>query len=93
VETPELTIEDEQRRSDLVHKLKRDEISFEETEGLRALLKREKILIARKGNCLLFFAVTLLIGYVDEYIESKYPRLSTNQTEVYAISRAVVSSN
>jgi hypothetical protein len=74
----ELTIEEGQKRSDLVYKLKRGEmISLEEAQELRNLLEREKRMITYEGNCLPFFAVTFLISYVDEYIESKSNSLLT----------------
>jgi hypothetical protein len=66
-----LTIEEEQRRSHLVHKLKQGEISLTEAHELRDLLEQEKHVISQLRNCLPFFAVTFLISYVDDYIESK----------------------
>jgi hypothetical protein len=62
---------EEQRRSDLVRKLKQDEISIAEAHELRNILEREKQMISQQGNCLAFLAVTFLIGYVDEYLQSK----------------------
>jgi hypothetical protein len=67
----EFTFEEGQRRSDLVRKLKQNEISLSEIRELRDLLEREKHMVSQQGNCLPVFAVTFLISYVDEYIESK----------------------
>jgi hypothetical protein len=67
----ELTFEEEQRRSELVHKLKHSEISLGKAQELRTLLEREKGMIAQQGNCLAFFAAKFLIDYVDEYLQSK----------------------
>jgi hypothetical protein len=68
----ELTIEERQRRRDLVHNLKQGEmISLAEAHELRNLLEREKQMLSQQGNCLPFFAATFLIGYVDEYLQSK----------------------
>jgi hypothetical protein len=67
----ELTIEDEQRRSDLVQQLVQGTISLTEAQELRTLLKRERHMITQQGNCLAFFAVRFLIDYVEEYLESK----------------------
>jgi hypothetical protein len=67
----ELTFEEEQTRSDLVLKLRQGEIALAEAHDLRALLEREKRMISQRVNCLPFFAVTFLISYVDEYLESK----------------------
>jgi hypothetical protein len=66
-----LNIEDEQRRRDLIQKLKQGEIGLKEAHELRNLLQREKQMISQQGNCLPFFAITFLISYVNEYIESK----------------------
>lgn len=64
----ELTFEEQgQRRSELVHKLKQGEITLAEAQELRALLEREKHMIAQQGNCLASLAVTFLIRYIDEY--------------------------
>jgi hypothetical protein len=71
------TSEEEQRRSDLVRKLKQGEISLVEAHELRNLLEREKQMISQQGNCLPLFAVTFLISHVDEYIESKSNSLLT----------------
>jgi hypothetical protein len=67
----------EQRRSDLVQKLKQGESSLADAHELRDLLEREKQMISQQGSCLPLFAVTFLISYVDEYIESKSNRLLT----------------
>jgi hypothetical protein len=71
VELIGLSFEEEQRRSDLGRKLKQKEISIEEALELRDLLDREKHVISQLGNCLAIIAVTFLISYVDEYVESK----------------------
>ena len=81
----ELTIEEEQRRSDLVHKLKQGEITLAEAHELRDLLEREKHRISQLGNCLAIIAVTFLISYVDEYLESKSNSLLTS--EVFVLLR------
>jgi hypothetical protein len=66
-----LNVEEEQRRSDLVQRLKQGTISLTEAEQLRDLLEREKHVIAQQRNCLAYLAVTFLISYVDEYLEAK----------------------
>lgn len=66
-----LTIEDELKRTDLAQKLKKGEITIAEAHELRNLLEKEKRIISRQGNCLAILAVTFLISYVDEYLESK----------------------
>ena len=66
-----LNVEEEQRRSDLVQRLKQGTISLTEAQQLRDLLEREKHVIAQQRNCLAYFAVTFLISYVDEYLEAK----------------------
>jgi hypothetical protein len=73
----ELTFEEEQRRGDLIRKLKQEEISLEEAHELRNLLEVERQMISQQRNCLPLFAVTFLLGYVDEYIESKSNSLLT----------------
>jgi hypothetical protein len=70
VDIPELTFEDEQRRSELAYKIKQSQISLEEAKELRSLLQREKTTISQQGNCLAFLAVTFLLGYVEEYLEA-----------------------
>ena len=64
-----LNVEEEQRRSDLVQRLKQGTISLTEAQQLRDLLEREKHVIAQQRNCLAYLAVTFLISYVDEYLE------------------------
>jgi hypothetical protein len=76
-----LNVNEIQRRNDLAQKLKQGEISLDEAHELRTLLEREKTTIARHGNCLPFFAVTFLIGYVDEYLECKSNRLLASKVE------------
>jgi hypothetical protein len=71
LDTIELTIEEEQRRSDLVHKITQGIISLTEAQELRTLLEIERHMLTRQGDCLAFFAVRFLIDYVDEYLESK----------------------
>jgi hypothetical protein len=78
VELIGLSFEEEQRRSDLGRKLKQKEISIEEALELRDLLDREKHVISQLGNCLAIIAVTFLISYVDEYVESKSNSLLTS---------------
>jgi hypothetical protein len=75
----EPVFEEEQRRSDLVHKLKQGEISLAEAHELRDLLEREKRIISQLGNCLAILAVTFLISYVDEYLESKSNSILTSE--------------
>jgi hypothetical protein len=75
----ELTIEEEQRRSDLVHKLKQGEITLAEAHKLRDILEREKHMISQLGNCLASLAVTFLLSYVDEYLESRNNNLFASQ--------------
>jgi hypothetical protein len=79
VDAIELTSDEEQRRSDLVHKLKQGEITLAEAHELRYLLEREKHRISQLGNCLAILAVTFLISYVDEYLESKSNSLLTSE--------------
>ena len=74
-----LTSDEERRRSDLVHKLKQSEITLAEAHELRDLLEREKHRISQLGNCLAIVAVTFLISYVDEYIESRSNSLLTSE--------------
>ena len=66
-----MNIEEEQRRTDLVHKLTQGAISLTEAQELRTLLEKERHMIAQHGNCLAFFAVRFLTDYVDEYLQSK----------------------
>ena len=65
------SVEEEQRRTDLVHKLTQGTISLAEAHELRTLLERERHVIAQHGNCLAFFAVRFLVDYIDEYLESR----------------------
>ena len=67
----ELTIEEEQRRTTLVHKLTQGTISLTEAHELKTLLERERHMLTRQGNCLAFFAVRFLMDYVEEYLQSK----------------------
>lgn len=67
----ELTIEEEQIRAALVHRLTQGTISLAEVQELRTLLERERHLLTQQGNCLAFFAARFLIDYVDEYLQSK----------------------
>jgi len=71
VDAIELTSEEEQRRTTLVHKLTQGSISLTEAKELRTLLEKERHMLTQQGNCLAFFAVRFLIDYVDEYLESK----------------------
>jgi shikimate kinase len=64
----ELTFEEKQSRSDLIHKLNQSKIRAREAKELRTLLNREKQIISLQGNCLAFLAVTFLIGYVEDYL-------------------------
>lgn len=74
-----LDVDEELRRSDLIHKLKQGEITIAEAHELRDLLEREKHMISQLGNCLAILAVTFLITYVDEYLESRSNRLLTSE--------------
>ncbi|MDQ3838450.1 MAG: hypothetical protein M3297_04190 [Thermoproteota archaeon] len=69
--TIDLSNEEEQRRTVLVHKLTQGAISLTEAQELRTLLEKERHVITEQGNCLAFFAVRFLIDYVDEYLQSK----------------------
>jgi hypothetical protein len=71
VDAIELTIEEEQTRTALVHKLTQGTISLTEAQELRTLLERERHRLTQQGNCLAFFAVRFLIDYEDEYLQSK----------------------
>ena len=71
MDATDLTNEEEQRRTALVHKLTQGTISLAEAHGLRTLLERERHMLTQQGNCLPFFAVRFLIDYVDEYLRSK----------------------
>jgi hypothetical protein len=64
----ELTFEEKQSRSDLIHKLNQSKIRAREAKELRTILNREKQIISLQGNYLAFFAVTFLIGYVEDYL-------------------------
>ena len=66
-----LNVEEEQRRSDLVQRLKQGTVSLTEAQQLRDLLEREKHMVAQQRNCLALLAVTFLISFVDEYLEAK----------------------
>ena len=70
VDTIDLSFEEEQRRTVLIHKLTQGAISLTEAHELRTLLERESML-TQQGNCLAFFAARFLIDYVDEYLQSK----------------------
>jgi hypothetical protein len=71
VDAIELAVEEEQRRTALVHKLTQGTISLTEAQELRTLLERERHMLTQQGNCLAFFAARFLIDYVDEYLQSK----------------------
>ena len=71
VDTIDLSYEEEQRRTVLIHKLTQGTISLTEAQELRTLLERERHMLTRQGNCLAFFAVRFLTDYVEEYLESK----------------------
>ena len=71
MDTIELTIEEEQRRTVLVHKITQGTIDTSEAQELRTLLERERHMLTQQGNCLAFFAVRFLTDYVDEYLQSK----------------------
>ena len=75
-----LTIEEELKRTDLAQKLKKGEITIAEAHELRNLLEKEKHIISQHGNCLAILAVTFLISYVDEYLESNSNSLLTSET-------------
>jgi hypothetical protein len=77
--TVPLNVEEEQRRTDLVQRLKQGTISLTEAQELRDLLEREKHVIAQQRNCLALLAVTFLISYVDEYLEAKSNSLLTSE--------------
>jgi hypothetical protein len=77
--TVPLKVEEEQRRSDLVQRLKQGTISLTEAQELRNLLEREKHVIAQRRNCLALLAVTFLINNVDEYLEAKNNSLLTSE--------------
>jgi hypothetical protein len=71
VDTIDLSFEEEQRRTVLIHKLTQGAISLTEAQELRTLLERERHMLTQQGNCLAFFAARFLIDYVDEYLQSK----------------------
>jgi hypothetical protein len=71
VDTIDLSHEEEQRRTVLIHKLTQGTISLTEAQELRTLLERERHMLTQQGNCLAFFAARFLIDYVDEYLQSK----------------------
>ena len=79
MDTIPLNVEEEQRRSNLVQRLKQGTISLTEAQELRNLLEREKHMIAQQRNCLAFLAVTFLINNVDEYLEAKSNSLLTSE--------------
>jgi hypothetical protein len=80
VDTIDLSYEEEQRRTVLVHNLTQGTISLAEAHELRTLLERERHMITQQGNCLAFFAVRFLIDYVDEYLQSKSNGLLASET-------------
>lgn len=61
--TVPLTLEEKQRRSDLVRRLgkKEDMINPTEAQELLILLEREKHEISQDRNCLAFIAITFLL--------------------------------
>ena len=71
VDNIDLSHEEEQRRTVLIHKLTQGTISLTEAQELRTLLERERHMLTQQGNCLAFFAARFLIDYVDEYLQSK----------------------
>jgi predicted HTH domain antitoxin len=71
VDTIDLSHEEEQRRTVLIHKLTQGTISLTEAQELRTHLERERHMLTQQGNCLAFFAARFLIDYVEEYIQSK----------------------
>jgi hypothetical protein len=71
VDTIDLSHEEEQRRTVLIHKLTQGTISLTEAQELRTLLERERHMLTQQGNCLAFFAVRFLTDYVEEYFQSK----------------------
>jgi hypothetical protein len=79
VDTPDLSYEEEQRRTALIHKLTQCTISLNEAHELRALLEKERHILTQRGNCLAFFAVRFLTDYVDEYLESKSNSLLSSE--------------
>jgi len=79
MDTVPLNIEEEQRRTDLVQRLKQGSISLTEARELRNRLEREKHMIAQQENCLALLAVTFLISYVDEHLEAKNNSLLTSE--------------
>jgi predicted HTH domain antitoxin len=71
VDTIDLSYEEEQRRTVLIHKLTQGTISLTEAQELRTILERERHMLTQQGNCLAFFAVRFLMDYVEEYFQSK----------------------
>ena len=71
VDTIDLSYEEEQRRTVLIHKLTQGTISLTEAQELRTILERERHMLTQQGNCLAFFAARFLMDYVDEYLQSK----------------------
>jgi hypothetical protein len=71
VDTIDLSHEEEQRRTVLIHELTQGTISLIEAQELRTILEKERHMLTQQGNCLAFFAVRFLIDYVDEYLQSK----------------------
>jgi hypothetical protein len=67
----ELSDDEEQRRTVLIHKLTQGTVSLTEAQELRTLLERERHTLSQQGSCLGFFAARFLIDYVDEYLQSK----------------------
>jgi hypothetical protein len=78
VDTIELSNDEEQKRTALVHKLTQGTISLTEVQELRTLLEKERHMLTQQGNCLAFFAVRFLIDHVDEYLQSKSNSLLTS---------------
>jgi hypothetical protein len=78
--TINLTSEEEQRRTALVHKLTQGTISLAEAHELRTLLEKERHMLTQQGNCLAFFAARFLTDYVDEYLQSKSNSLLASES-------------
>jgi hypothetical protein len=71
VDTIDLSHEEEQRRTVLVHKLTQGTISLTEAQELRTIRERERHMLTQQGNCLALFAARFLMDYVEEYFQSK----------------------
>jgi hypothetical protein len=80
VDAIELTSEEEQRRTSLVHELTQGTINLTEAQELRSLLERERHMLTQQGNCLTFFAARFLMDYVDEYLQSKSNSLLASES-------------